>query len=71
MTKKSDVVVIGAGWAGLATAVKLTKHGFKVSLFESAKQAGGRARSVSVNDLNVDNGQHLLIGAGFLIVSVL
>lgn len=63
MTKKSDVVVIGAGWAGLAAAVRLTKDGFKVSLFESAKQAGGRARSVSVNDLNVDNGQHLLIGA--------
>lgn len=57
------VVIIGAGWAGLAAAVKLTEQGHKVTVFESAKQAGGRARSVSFNELNVDNGQHLLIGA--------
>ncbi|MCK4865505.1 MAG: hydroxysqualene dehydroxylase HpnE [Gammaproteobacteria bacterium] len=63
MTNKYDVVVIGAGWAGLAAAVRLTERGFKVSLFESAKQAGGRARAVSFDNHNVDNGQHLLIGA--------
>ena len=62
------VVIIGAGWAGLAAAVKLSQQGQKVILFESAKQAGGRARSVRFNnkDINskeVDNGQHLLIGA--------
>ena len=57
------VVIIGAGWAGLAAAVKLTEQGHKVTVFESAKQAGGRARSVSFNDIEVDNGQHLLIGA--------
>ena len=57
------VVIIGAGWAGLAAAVRLTEQGHKVSLFESAKQAGGRARIVNFNDLAVDNGQHLLIGA--------
>ena len=62
MTEES-VVIIGAGWAGLAAAVKLTEQGKKVVLYESAKQAGGRARSVSFNDFNVDNGQHLLIGA--------
>lgn len=57
------VVIIGAGWAGLAAAVRLTEQGHKVTVFESAKQAGGRARSVSFNELEVDNGQHLLIGA--------
>lgn len=57
------VVIIGAGWAGLAAAVRLTELGHKVTVFESAKQAGGRARSVSFNELEVDNGQHLLIGA--------
>jgi len=57
------VVIIGAGWAGLAAAVKLTQQGLKVMLFESAKQAGGRARAVSFNNNEVDNGQHLLIGA--------
>ena len=62
------VVIIGAGWAGLAAAVKLSRQGQKVILFESAKQAGGRARSVrfdnkDINSKEVDNGQHLLIGA--------
>lgn len=62
------IVIIGAGWAGLAAAVKLTEQGYKVTVFESAKQAGGRARAVSFNNnttntINVDNGQHLLIGA--------
>jgi len=57
------VVIIGAGWAGLAAAVKLTEQGHKVTVFESAKQAGGRARSVSFNGLEIDNGQHILIGA--------
>ena len=58
-----SVIIIGAGWAGLAAAVKLTQQGHKVAIYESAKQAGGRARSVSFNDTDVDNGQHLLIGA--------
>ena len=57
------IVIIGAGWAGLAAAVKLIQHGHKVTVFESAKQSGGRARTVSFNDMDVDNGQHLLIGA--------
>ncbi len=57
------IVIIGAGWAGLAAAVKLTEQGHKVTMFESAKQAGGRARAVSFDKLVVDNGQHLLIGA--------
>jgi squalene-associated FAD-dependent desaturase len=63
-----SVIIIGAGWAGLAAAVKLTQQGHKVSVYESAKHAGGRARGVSYihnakNNLAIDNGQHLLIGA--------
>ncbi len=57
------VVVIGAGWAGLAAAVTLASRGQKVIVYESAKQVGGRARSVQFSDTLVDNGQHLMIGA--------
>lgn len=59
----SPIIIVGAGWAGLAAAVKLTQQGHKVLVFESAKQVGGRARRVIFNDKDVDNGQHLLIGA--------
>ena len=61
------VAVIGAGWAGCAAAVEATRLGHSVTLFESARVAGGRARRVdsSVNGqpLALDNGQHILIGA--------
>jgi len=57
------VVIIGAGWAGLAAAVTLTSRGQKVIVYEAAKQVGGRARSVPFADTIVDNGQHLMIGA--------
>lgn len=59
----APVVIIGAGWAGIAAGVELARHGLPVTLLEAARQPGGRARSVSTDGLTVDNGQHLLIGA--------
>lgn len=63
----SHVVVVGAGWSGLAAAVELLAAGTRVTLIDAAPQVGGRARRVSL-DLGdrtyaLDNGQHLMIGA--------
>ncbi len=57
------LAVVGAGWAGLATAVRAVQAGHRVTLLEMAAQAGGRARGVEVEGLALDNGQHILIGA--------
>jgi len=57
------VAIIGGGWAGLAAAVELAQHKIPITLFESAAQLGGRARRVQVHELDLDNGQHILIGA--------
>lgn len=57
------VIVVGAGWAGLAAAFALIRQGQKVLVLEAAPQAGGRARTIHIDDLCVDNGQHLLVGA--------
>jgi squalene-associated FAD-dependent desaturase len=57
------VAVVGAGWAGLAAAVTLAEHGFPVTVFEASRSLGGRARRVSVDGVDLDNGQHVLIGA--------
>lgn len=60
----AHVAVVGAGWAGLATAVRAVQAGHKVTLYEMAAQAGGRARTVTAgDDAPLDNGQHILIGA--------
>lgn len=55
--------VIGAGLAGLSAACTLTEAGHQVVLFESAGQAGGRARSYFDKQLGcrIDNGNHLLL----------
>ncbi len=62
------LAVIGAGWAGLAAAVQAVQAGHAVTLYEAARTAGGRARTVqaqlpSGEAIALDNGQHILIGA--------
>ncbi len=59
------VAIIGAGYAGTAAALELSKAdaNIRVSILESAKVAGGRARAVQFRGHTLDNGQHMLIGA--------
>lgn len=57
------VAVIGAGYAGLACAVELARQGVHVTVFERSHTLGGRARMVRKDGWEVDNGQHILVGA--------
>ncbi len=57
-----NVAIIGGGYAGMAAAVELSAQGIPVTVFESARQLGGRARGVLHNGTQLDNGQHLLLG---------
>lgn len=59
----AHVAIIGAGWAGLAAAVELCSSGVPVTVFEASHHPGGRARPVQLEGVEVDNGQHILIGA--------
>ena len=56
------IAVVGAGWAGLAAAVRATQAGHDVTVFEAAAMPGGRARSDDASDGATDNGQHILLG---------
>jgi squalene-associated FAD-dependent desaturase len=60
---KREVAIIGAGYAGLACAVELARHGIETTVFERSTTLGGRARVVQKDGWTVDNGQHLLLGA--------
>jgi hydroxysqualene dehydroxylase len=66
-----SVLVVGGGWAGLAAAVELARHGVPVTLLEASRQLGGRARAVRFGDQWVDNGQHLLLGAYSAVLDLL
>lgn len=62
------VAVIGAGWAGLAAAVQVTRAGHMATVFEASRTLGGRARAIFATlpdntPVTLDNGQHILIGA--------
>ena len=59
----SRVAVVGAGWAGLAVAVTLAERGVPVTVLEASRSLGGRARRVSIDGIDLDNGQHVLLGA--------
>lgn len=60
---EARIGIVGAGWAGLATAITLVDAGQPVTLYEAATRPGGRARDLPWQDLVLDNGQHLFIGA--------
>lgn len=63
MGAQLNVAVAGAGWAGLAAAVELAAAGIPVTVYETARQLGGRARGIGWQQRGLDNGQHILLGA--------
>jgi hydroxysqualene dehydroxylase len=64
MTGRFDAVVVGAGFAGLSAAVRLTQHGARVLVLEARARLGGRATAFADRETGelVDNGQHVLLG---------
>ena len=57
------VAIIGGGYAGMAAGVALTERGVAVTVFESGPVPGGRARRVVSQGHELDNGQHIFVGA--------
>jgi hydroxysqualene dehydroxylase len=62
--KSPDVLVIGAGVAGLRAAVELASRGARVTVLEARSVLGGRATAFGDPGTGerVDNGQHVLLG---------
>ena len=54
MTKK--IIVIGSGFGGLATAIRLAAKGHQVEIFEKRDKLGGRAYVYEINSFKFDGG---------------
>lgn len=64
MHTTSDVAVIGGGLAGLAAATFLARAGRTVTLFEKAREVGGRAATQTKDGFHFNLGPHALYRAG-------
>ena len=63
LTNDSDVLIIGAGLAGLACAVHLTEAGRRVTILEAGDGVGGRVRTDVVDGFVLDRGFQVLLTA--------
>jgi heterodisulfide reductase subunit A-like polyferredoxin len=56
----ADVIVIGAGMAGMGAAARLKKNGISVVVLEAGSAVGGRAKTTTIRsgstNVNVDLG---------------
>ncbi|MEV4555843.1 NAD(P)/FAD-dependent oxidoreductase [Kitasatospora sp. NPDC049285] len=55
-----DVVVVGAGVAGLSAAAALTAQGLRVQVLEATERVGGRMATRELDGFRLDHGCHLL-----------
>ncbi|MFL9835156.1 phytoene desaturase family protein [Chryseobacterium terrae] len=62
MKKLYDILVIGSGLGGLASALILAKEGLKVCVLEKNNQYGGNLQTFSRDKLIFDTGVHYLGG---------
>ena len=63
MATSADVVIIGAGLAGLCCARRLTEAGVSFQIVESSDGIGGRVRTDEVDGFLLDRGFQVLLTA--------
>lgn len=62
MTQRVDCIVVGAGLAGLTTAVRLSDAGARVLVLEAADVVGGRTADWIDDGMHVETGLHRYLG---------
>jgi protoporphyrinogen oxidase len=63
MTPISEVLIIGAGLAGLSCARRLRELGIPYQIFEASDDVGGRVRTDHIDGFRLDRGFQVLLTA--------
>lgn len=58
---KVDVIIVGAGMAGLSAAIHLKRAGKKVLVLEASDRVGGRVKTDRIDGFILDNGFQVLL----------
>jgi 15-cis-phytoene desaturase len=61
-TETHEVIVIGAGLAGLSAAFELAEKGLRVLVLEADPQVGGRTSNWRANGMDIESGIHKFVG---------
>ncbi len=63
MVKDADVIIVGAGLAGLRAAIEVANAGLSVIVLEREMAVGGRMRTSVVNGFRLDHGFQVVLSA--------
>ena len=61
MDNRQTAIVIGAGIGGIATAARLARQGFAVTVLEKNEKPGGRANQIIRDGHRFDTGPTLFL----------
>jgi glycine/D-amino acid oxidase-like deaminating enzyme len=64
MNQNADIIVIGAGLAGLGCAARCAREGWSVTVLERASRLGGRGQSPPIGGVPLNLGAHALYLGG-------
>ena len=56
-----NVIIIGAGMGGLATALRLRHRGYEVKVLEKNPRPGGRCNVLEESGFRIDTGPTILV----------